>query len=336
MEPPLVALRSGPLTRASGPTTPLEGPRGWGRRRGATAIGRVAAKRQRPKNSPPGRRRSKKTTTQDRETANETTRGLPMLVKVACRSQGSPEVVEAKGPMGSGSLLLSARNAAATLALSAITVTDNARGRLTKEMCDARLDVWARDLVRRTHIEVEVVGREHVDPSRTYVMVSNHQSFYDVPVVYYALGPNIRMVGKKELFDVPLFGPAMRSAGFIEVDRGDHARAVASMARAKDLLASGTHLWLAPEGTRSDDGALRPFKKGAFVVALDTRSPVLPVSLRGTREALVARGLRSRRGARVVVTIHPALGPEPYASMSPKAGREALLEDARASIARGL
>ncbi len=74
----------------------------------------------------------------------------------------------------------------------------------------------------------------------------------------------------------------------------------------------------------------------AFVVALDTRSPVLPVSLRGTREALVARGLRSRRGARVVVTIHPALGPEPYASMSPKAGREALLEDARASIARGL
>jgi len=238
--------------------------------------------------------------------------------------------------MAQGSLLLSAKNAWSCLRLSAVTVTDSARGRLTKEICDARLDAWCRGVVRRSRIDVTVSGRQNVRPGVTYVMVSNHQSFYDVPVVYYALGPNIRMVGKKELFDVPLFGEAMRRAGFIEVDRKDHAQAVTSMEAAKELLAHGTHLWLAPEGTRSTTGELLPFKKGAFVIAQQMGLPVLPVSLSGTRDVLVSHGLLSHPGARVTVNVHPELSPARYAGLEPKAARDAMRDDARAAIARDL
>ncbi len=179
-------------------------------------------------------------------------------------------------------------------------------------------------------------GMERVPASGPCIFVSNHQSFYDVPVVFYALGPNIRMVGKKELFDVPIFGEAMRRAGFIEVDRADHARAIGSMEAAKDLLAHGTHLWLAPEGTRSASGELLPFKKGAFVVAQQTGLPVLPVSLAGTRDVLVSHGLLSHPGARVKVTVHPELAPARYAELDPREARDAMRDDARAAIARAL
>jgi 1-acyl-sn-glycerol-3-phosphate acyltransferase len=233
------------------------------------------------------------------------------------------------------SLALSLRNIYETLAISVPTVVDAVRGRITKEMCDERLDGWSRAVVENAHIELHVRGREHLRGNQTYLVMSNHQSLYDIPVLFQVIGPNIRMITKQELFRVPIFGNALAAGGFISIDRSNRNAAIRSLDRARNLLAGGTHVWIAPEGTRSRDGQLLPFKKGAFYLALEALLPILPVTLRGTRNALPAKGLRSVDGARVDVTIHPGVDPAPYVARG-KPGRSELMEDVRRALESGL
>jgi 1-acyl-sn-glycerol-3-phosphate acyltransferase len=233
------------------------------------------------------------------------------------------------------SLALSLHNIYETFAISFPTVVDAVRGRVTKEICDDRLEGWAERVVLNSRMEIEVRGREHLSSGRAYLVMSNHQSLYDVPVLFAALGSNLRMITKKELFRVPIFGKAMEHGGFISIDRSNRARAVESLAAAKRKVAEGTHVWIAPEGTRSKTGALLPFKKGGFNLALDARLPILPVTLRGTRDVLLAKGLRSQPGAHVVVTIHAPIDPMPYANDG-RDGRDRLMADVRAALESGL
>ncbi len=142
--------------------------------------------------------------------------------------------------------------------------------------------------------------------------MSNHQSLYDIPVLFQTLDLRVRMVAKTELFKVPIWAQAMRASGFVEVDRKNRHRAMESLDNARTALASGTSIWIAPEGTRSDTGELLPFKKGGFHLALGTGARILPVSIDGTREALVARGFRVRNGANVRVTVHPPVNPKEF------------------------
>jgi 1-acyl-sn-glycerol-3-phosphate acyltransferase len=234
------------------------------------------------------------------------------------------------------SLLLSLRNVYETLAVSAPTVVDAARGRLSRETCDQRLESWSSHVMRNLAIALTVRGRENLAPGTTYVVMSNHQSHYDIAVLYDILGGNVRMVAKKELFDLPVFGRAIREAGFVSVDRGNTESAIASLAGAKQHLASGTHLWIAPEGTRSPTGELLPFKKGGFHIALDMQAPVLPITIRGTRDALRAKGVRSRAGVEVEVTIHPPIDTKRFRGMDRKAARDALMAEVRDAIASAL
>jgi 1-acyl-sn-glycerol-3-phosphate acyltransferase len=234
------------------------------------------------------------------------------------------------------SLFLSLRNVYETLAVSAPTVVDAVRGRITREVCDARLESWASHVIRNAEIMVTVHGRENLATGKTYVLMSNHQSHYDVPVLYYVLGSNIRMVAKKELFKVPVFGRAMREAGFVEVDRGNREKAIDSLKEAKRHLEAGTHIWIAPEGTRSETGALGEFKKGGFIIAQDMQAPIMPITIQGTREVLRAHGARSRRGVEVHVTIHPAIDTRAYASMDRRSARDALMAEVRRAIGSGL
>lgn len=237
------------------------------------------------------------------------------------------------------SLLLSLRNVYETLAISAPTVVEAWRGTLSREGCDARLAGWGHRVVANLAMDVRVRGREHVVAGRTYVLMSNHQSHYDVPVVYHVLGGNIRMVAKKELFGLPVFGHALADAGFVPVDRSNRASAIASLAAARAHLDAGTHIWIAPEGTRSLTGELERFKKGGFVLAVDAHAPILPITIQGTRDALRARGSRSRPNARVDVTIHPAVETDAFRDASgvvTKEARERLVETVRSAIASGL
>jgi 1-acyl-sn-glycerol-3-phosphate acyltransferase len=233
-----------------------------------------------------------------------------------------------------GSLSLSLRAARETLAISLPTVVDEAMGRVTKTRCDARLDAWSRALVRHARIRIEVAGRERVNPGVAYVVVSNHQSLYDVPVLFRVLGPDLRMVAKRELFEIPIFGGAMRAAGFIALHRGDARTAVQTLGGARGLLARGTLVWIAPEGTRSPSGALLPFKPGAFSLAIEAQTAVLPVTLDGTRQVLPPASWRPRAGATVHVTIHPPV-PPPARGGGP-AARRVLAERVRVAVESGL
>ena len=136
--------------------------------------------------------------------------------------------------------------------------------------------------------------------------MSNHQSLYDVPVMFQALKRRVRMVAKSELFKIPGWGRAMRVAGFVEVNRGNRAAAIRGLEQAKTALREGTSIWIAPEGTRGPGDKLLPFKQGGFHLALDTGARILPVSIDGTSAALTAHGRVVHEGAKVRVTVgHP-------------------------------
>jgi len=175
-----------------------------------------------------------------------------------------------------GSFGLSITNMAETLRISVPTVLDAARGRLTMQACDDRLSAWAARVVDHLGMTVEVEGREHFSPKATYLVMSNHQSHYDVPVLFHVLGPPngmpLRMIAKIELFSIPFFGPAMREAGFVAIDRNSRKKAMASLEEAKRRMQEGTSVWIAPEGTRSPTGELLPFKKGGFYLASRSRA----------------------------------------------------------------
>ena len=138
-----------------------------------------------------------------------------------------------------------------TLRISVPTIWQGTWGTLTPELVDARLEHWSGSIVRRAQIDLEVEGRQHALPGESFVIMSNHQSLYDVPVIYQTLQRRIRMVAKKELFRVPIWGRAMHRAGFICLDRQSQQRSRETLLASTDILQSGTSIWIAPEGTRS-------------------------------------------------------------------------------------
>lgn len=205
-----------------------------------------------------------------------------------------------------------ARAMAATARICVPTLVEAATGRLDPEVCDARLDGWSRSLLESAKITVQVTGLEHAASDESFVVMSNHQSLYDIPVLFQALGRRIRMVTKRELFRIPVWGSAMRVAGFIEVDRQNHERAVESMQRAAESIRNGTDIWISPEGTRSRDGNLLEFRKGGFHLALDAGARILPVTVDGTRSVLAAGDKTVHPGAVVQVSIHAPIDPFTY------------------------
>jgi 1-acyl-sn-glycerol-3-phosphate acyltransferase len=219
-----------------------------------------------------------------------------------------------------------------TARICAPTIVQAAVGTLTAEVCDRRLDYWSNAVLQHAHVDLTVVGREHLPPGETFVVMSNHQSYYDIPVLFRALQLRVRMVAKKELFYIPLFSHAMRIAGFVELDRANRERAIHSLKAAEKALASGTNIWIAPEGTRSPTGKLGSFKKGGFQMALATGARILPVTIVGTRDALLAKGYRVHNGARVRVTIGPPIDPKQYG----RERRDDLVEAVRHAIAQHL
>lgn len=188
--------------------------------------------------------------------------------------------------------------------ITAPTLVDMARGTLKRATVDERARYFSQRVIDVLEIDLVTTGAERVPPGRAYVYMSNHQSHLDIPVLYATLpSPTIRMLAKKELFRIPLWGQGLRAAEFIEVDRSNHTRAVRSIEHAARLLRDGVSIWAAPEGTRSRDGRIGKLKKGGFHLAIDTETPIVPVAIRGTIDIL-PRGSRSMtKGQRVTVTI---------------------------------
>jgi 1-acyl-sn-glycerol-3-phosphate acyltransferase len=197
-----------------------------------------------------------------------------------------------------------------TLAISAPTVVEAAIGRLSPEVCDARLTGWGRALIDRAEVKLQVSGLENVPAGSAFIVMSNHQSHFDIPILYCVWPGRLRMVAKIELFRVPVWGRAMRVAGFVPVDRsGNREQAQAALDEAARALGGGTSIWIAPEGTRSPDGTLGKFKKGGFRLAIDTGTPIVPVALDGSMNIVPKKTTVVRRGHEVRVTVGAPLSP---------------------------
>jgi 1-acyl-sn-glycerol-3-phosphate acyltransferase len=163
--------------------------------------------------------------------------------------------------------------------------------------------VWSKVILAMAGVELDVYGSHHVDPNRSYVVVSNHLSNFDIPAHFVALPVPIRFLAKKELYKIPVFGTALRAIGIIEVDRQAGARAHEQInEQAAAAVERGHSLLVYAEGTRSRSGELRPFKGGAFAIAVGSTLPILPVTVHGGHEAWPP-GTKIVRGGRMTVVI---------------------------------
>lgn len=220
-----------------------------------------------------------------------------------------------------------------TLSVCGLTVVESLAGRTGRmDVYDQRIDDWSKRLLTDADVRIDLVGEEHLESDEAFVIMSNHQSHYDVVVLFQVLRRRVRMVAKKELFKVPIFARALRTAGFIEIDRSDRAKAIAALDAAEEALKQGTSIWIAPEGTRSETGALGPFKKGGFHLALDTGARILPVTLVGTRDVLRPHDWRVQTGKSVLVSVSAPIDPKDYS----KERRDELMRVVEAAIGKPL
>ena len=140
----------------------------------------------------------------------------------------------------------------------------------------------ARVWLKASGAKVKVTGLENLDDDRTYVFISNHRSYLDTATLFFYAGRKMGLVAKKELLKVPVLGQGMSFVNIIAIDRSNPERALQSMENARDVMKHGYSFGVFAEGTRAMPGELLPFKKGAFHLALQTNSPIVPVAIKNT------------------------------------------------------
>ncbi|HEX8138905.1 MAG TPA: lysophospholipid acyltransferase family protein [Pyrinomonadaceae bacterium] len=189
--------------------------------------------------------------------------------------------------------------------------------------------VWCRLIARTTGARVRVYGLEHLEPGTSYVFLSSHQSFMDIPAMLGYLPVQLRIAAKKSLFKIPFMGWHLSRAGHIPIDRSSTQNAVTSMRKAARYIRDGICAFVFPEGTRSEDGALHAFKKGGFKLAVQAGAPVVPVTILGSRQVLPKNSIIFRPGPIDMYVDQPI----PTAGLG-DADLEELMRGVRAAIAR--
>ena len=165
--------------------------------------------------------------------------------------------------------------------------------------------IWSKSIVWAAGAKIELHGLDKIDFGKSYVFAGNHQSHIDVVSVFSILPLTVRYIAKKELFRIPLFGWAMAASGTIKVDRSNREKSIKSIEQAGESIRNGVSVILFPEGTRSDDGEIHAFKKGAFVLATKSGVPVVPISISGTRKILEKHSLKLKSGIVKIVISDP-------------------------------
>jgi 1-acyl-sn-glycerol-3-phosphate acyltransferase len=172
---------------------------------------------------------------------------------------------------------------------------------------DRIVEHWANLFLAIPPVRITVEGIEHVDPGQRYVVASNHLSMFDIPLLFRVLPIHGRFLSKKEVFRYPVIGQGMRAIGIIEIDRDSSGSSRAAINAGVEVAAQrGYSLLVFPEGTRSRDGELLPFKRGAFRIAIDTGLPLLPVVIEGT-DRISTPGSKVFHPGSVVVRILPPI-----------------------------
>lgn len=202
------------------------------------------------------------------------------------------------------------------------------------EKIDKALQRWSMNLLHILKVNWRVLNPAAVSlkPGEKYIIMSNHASLIDIPLIFAAMPGKVRMLAKKELFAIPLYGKAMKIAGFPAIDRKNINQALKDMEMVKTQMAEGIVPWIAPEGTRSRDGKLQMFKKGGFMIALQTGAAIIPISIRGAANIIPPDTFSMNLHQSVEIEIHPPIAATEYSVES----RNDFVRAVRDSIARGL
>lgn len=164
---------------------------------------------------------------------------------------------------------------------------------------------WAKALLALTAVEARITGSDNMFLDRPQIFMCNHQSVFDILVVLALLPAQFRWIAKKELFEVPIFGDALRRTGSIEIDRQNRSNAMVSIDAAARKIREGKSVMTFPEGTRSPPGLVKLFKKGVFHLALSAGVPIVPISIIGSGEVMAKRSMRIRTGKILLIVDKP-------------------------------
>lgn len=165
-------------------------------------------------------------------------------------------------------------------------------GKPDRQWVDTIIHQWVDALLQKVRVHYRVVNPHNTQPpsGKATILMCNHSSAYDIPLAFKAFPKHsIRMLAKKELSKIPLFGKGMAAAEFPFIDRKNRYQAIKDLQYVRELMESGIVIWVSPEGTRSKDGQLAPFKKGAFITAIQAHATIIPIGIRGAFDILPAR-----------------------------------------------
>ena len=193
-----------------------------------------------------------------------------------------------------------------------------------------RMFMWgAAAGVRLTGVRTRVIGLDRLDPNRTYVFMSNHVSNIDPAITVPLLPRRTSVLIKRELFNIPIMGKAMRMGSMVPVDRGDRGAGIAAVQAAAEVVRQGVNMTIYVEGHRSYDGKLIPFKKGPFYLAEGCKVPVVPITIVGTHYVMPKTRFAIKPGL-VDVIFHDPIEPKDFGT------RDELMEKVRRVIESGL
>ena len=203
-------------------------------------------------------------------------------------------------------LVLGSLGTAVTSVISMIIMLFDRQGKSVQFI----MSKWAWFLLKLAGVKIEVNGLENITQGESYIFISNHASLLDIPTVCLGLPFQLRFLAKKELFKIPLFGPALLSAGHIKIDRGNLESAVKSLKEAAIVLKKrGYSALVFAEGTRSLNGEVGRFKKGGVILALSMGIPIVPVSISGSA-SLAAKGVYLVKSGKIKMTIGKPISTE--------------------------
>ena len=187
---------------------------------------------------------------------------------------------------------------------------------------------WSHFILWLFRIKVETKGADLIDPSQHYVYISNHASAFDIPAVVVGIPDDIRFVLKKELTRIPIWGWALRYGHYIVIDRSRARDALKSLEEAAERMRNGASVILFAEGTRTRDGKLQPFKRGAFTLAVKAGIPIIPVTINNTFKILPKGSLRVNPARIELVFGKPIM----TSSVDGREGEQRLIEQVRQTI----
>lgn len=157
-------------------------------------------------------------------------------------------------------------------------------------------NIWGKILLMMCGTTVQVIGKENILRGKPQVFMANHQSDFDILIALAYVPGQFRWIAKKELFAIPVFGQAMRGAGYIEIDRQNHEKALQSLDLAALRIREGKSVMTFPEGTRSRNGEIKAFKQGTFYLAIQSGVPIVPISIIGSGDIMPKRSLKIKPG----------------------------------------